>query len=139
VQLEEDHMKNRQMIVNYILDRSRAVTRYERDDKTFFRVEDFEEMRRTAGDLLAEVMRIKAEGDLPAAKALIDRYGLPVDSTLRDQVHRRAAPLDEPLYTGFVYPELRLLHDGDKENLDVLVEYPESLAEQMKGWQGKII
>jgi len=96
------------------------------------------EMRRVAGELLAEVMRIKAEGDLPAAKALIDRYGLRVNAAWRDEVHRRSAPLDEPLYTGFVYPELRLLHERDERRTDVLVEYPESLVEQMWGW-GNVI
>jgi dipeptidyl-peptidase-3 len=83
------------------------------------------------GNLLAEVMRIKAEGDLGAAKALIDRYGLRVDTKLRDEVQARVKKLDIPSYIGFVMPRLEPVTDSDGKITDVKVSYPLDLATQM--------
>jgi dipeptidyl-peptidase-3 len=130
-QLEEDHMKNRALIGNYILENSKAVKVEIRDGKTYYDLVDFDAARRSVGDLLAEVMRIKAEGDLGAAKALIDKYGLGVDTKLRDEVQARAKNLDIPSYIGFVMPRLDPVTDSDGKMTDVKVSYPLDLATQM--------
>lgn len=130
-QLEEDHMKNRQLIFNYILNNSNAVKSEKRNGKTFFKIIDYQQMRETVGKLLSEVMRIKAEGDIEAARKLIDTYGLKVDTKLRDEVQSRANKLDLPLYTGFVMPELEPVLDPESKIVDVKITYPMDLAKQM--------
>lgn len=133
-QIEEDHMKNRQLIVHYLLRNSNAVVVSKRDGKTFYRVADYDAMRVAVGELLAEIMRIKAEGDLGAAKALVDGYGLKVDVALRDEVQARVKSLDSPAYTGFVQPMLTPVMDPEGKVIDVKVSYPLSLADQMLSW-----
>lgn len=128
-QIEEDHMKDRALILHYIMQDSGAVRVEHRDGKTFYRIIDFDRARAMAGKLLAELMRIKAEGDLPAAKALIDSYGLKVDTKLRDEVQERVRRLDSPSYTAFIQP--RLVPVGKGTITDVNVEYPLDLAGQM--------
>jgi len=130
-QLEEDHMKNRALIGNYILENAKAVKVEIRDGKTYYHLVDFEAARKSVGDLLAELMRIKAEGDLGAAKALIDKYGLRVDTKLRDEVQARVKKLDIPSYIGFVMPRLEPVTDSDGRITDVKVSYPLDLATQM--------
>ncbi len=130
-QLEEDHMKDRQLIAHYIMQNSEAVKVETKDGKTFFRIVDFDKARESAGKLLAELMRIKAEGDLKAAKELIDKYGLKVDTKLRDEVQERVKKLDAPSYTGFVMPKLEPVMDPEANIVDVKVTYPLDLATQM--------
>jgi len=76
-------------------------------------------------------MRIKAEGDLGAARALIDKYGLRVDPKLRDEVQERVKKLDIASYTGFVMPQLEPVRDAQGKIVDVKVTYPMDLAKQM--------
>lgn len=131
-QLEEDHMKNRQMNASYILNNyPKAIKKEERDGKTYFRVVDFDEMRRGVGELLTEVMRIKAEGDLTAAKNLIDTYGLKIDTKIRDEVMERVKKLNAPAYNAYVMPELRPVLKTNGEMDDVQVHYGLDLATQM--------
>jgi len=131
--IEESHAKNRQLIVRYIMDKSDAVSTRIRDSKTYFVVTNFEEMRKKVGELLAEIMRIKAEGDLPAAKTLIERYGTKIDTKLRDEVIRRTKALDAPNFTAFVMPELSLVHHNG--SVDVELSYPLDLTKQMMTWE----
>jgi len=129
--LEEDHMKNRQLIVHYLMEDFRAVRKVSRNGKTYYRIMDFERAHSAVGRLLAEVMRIKAEGDLKAAKNLIDTYGLKVDKELRIEVQERVKKLDAPAYTGFVQPSLELVKNSSGEIIDVNVTYPLDLKTQM--------
>jgi dipeptidyl-peptidase-3 len=133
-QIEEDHMKNRQLIVHYIMKNSEAVGVEKRDGKTYYRVLDYDKMHASVGVLLAEIMRIKAEGDFAAAKEMVDTYGLKVDIALRDEVQERVKNLDSPAYTGFVMPELVPVMDPEAKMIDVNVEYPLDLAAQMLSW-----
>jgi dipeptidyl-peptidase III len=133
-QIEEDHMKNRQLIVHYIMKNSDAVVSEKRDGKTYYRITSYEKMRAAVGKLLAEIMRIKAEGDFKAAKELIDTYGLKVDVALRDEVQERVRSLDTPAYTGFVEPVLTPVMDPEGKIVDVKVSYPLSLPDQMLSW-----
>lgn len=130
-QLEEDHMKDRQLIAHYIIQNSDAVNVETKDGKTFYHIVDYDKARASAGELLAELMRIKAEGDLKAAKELIDKYGLKVDTKLRDEVQERAKKLDAPAYTGFVMPKLEPVMNPEATIVDINVTYPLDLATQM--------
>lgn len=133
-QIEEDHMKNRQLIVHWLMKNTDAVVVEKRDGKTYYRVADYDRMRAGVGTLLAEVMRIKAEGDLEGAKRLVDGYGLKVDVALRDEIQERVRSLDSPAYTGFVQPTLTPVMDPEARIVDVTVSYPLSLADQMLSW-----
>ncbi|KAF2076870.1 hypothetical protein CYY_001837 [Polysphondylium violaceum] len=136
-QLEEDHMKNRQLIANFILQNSKAIERRERDGKTYFCVVDFDEARKQVGILLSELQKIKAEGDLESAKKLIDTYGLYVDTQLRDQVKQRIKKLDIPSYSALVMPTLSPVYN-DKQVVDIKVTYDRSFSDQMLEFSNKL-
>jgi dipeptidyl-peptidase-3 len=130
-QLEEDHMKDRQLIANYIMQDTGAVKVVKRDGKTYYHIVDYEKAHQAVGKLLAELMRIKAEGDLPAVKQLIDKFGLKVDPKLRDEVQERIKKLDVASYSGYVQPKLEPVMDANGNITDVKVTYPLDLAKQM--------
>jgi dipeptidyl-peptidase-3 len=104
--IEEDHQRNRALIANYVIDRTGAVEIVHRDGKTYVRVNDYQKARAGVGELLAELMRIKAEGDYAAIKALVDKYGVHFDPAVRDEVVSRYARLNLPTYWSGVYPRL---------------------------------
>ncbi len=130
-QLEEDHMKNRQMIAHWLWKNADCIERVDKEGKTYFRVTSYEKMRVGVGKLLAEIQRIKSEGDFDAAKKLIDTYGLKIDTALRDQVLARMEKLDRAVYTGFVMPKLEPVTDKSGTLTDVAITYPLDLAKQM--------
>jgi dipeptidyl-peptidase-3 len=137
-QLEEDHMKNRQMVVNYIMRNSDAIKVVKKGKKTYFDITDYDKMHDMVGRLLAEVMRIKAEGDLQAGKNLVDTYGLKIDTGWRDEVMKRVKRLKLSAYTGFVMPDLRPVIDKKGKVVDVKVEYPLDLTKQMLEYSGVV-
>jgi len=96
--IEEDHQRDRSLISNYIMDKTGSIRMFERDGKTYVEVADYPKMKQGVGMLLAELMRIKAEGDYDAIKALVDKYGVHFDPKLRDQVVQRYKALDIPTY-----------------------------------------
>jgi len=106
--IEEDHQRNRALIANYVIDKTGAIRLFERGGKSYIEVTDYQKMRKGVGQLLAELMRIKAEGDYDAVKALVDRYGVHFDPKLRDQVLARYKALDLPTYWAGVNPELTI-------------------------------
>jgi dipeptidyl-peptidase-3 len=130
-QIEEDHMRNRQMIVRWLIDQTPAVEVRRRDGKTYYVVTDVAAFRDGVGRLLAEVQRIKSEGDYPAARALFETYGIHFDPALRDEVVARVARLDLPSYTGYVMPRLEPVTDPDGAIRDVTISYPRDLTAQM--------
>jgi dipeptidyl-peptidase-3 len=130
-QLEEDHMKNRQMVTNYIIRNSDAIKTEKRRNKTYFKITNYQAMHDAVGRLLAEVMRIKAEGDLAAGKALVDTYGLKINTAWRDEVLKRVKKLNISAYTGFVMPSLHPIKSKSGKIVDVKVSYPLSLTDQM--------
>lgn len=130
-QLEEDHMKNRQLIVHWLLKNADCIERGQREGKTFFRVSSYEKMREGVGRLLAQIQQIKSEGDLAGAKALIDMYGFKIDTTLRDEVLARMEKLDRAVYTGFVMPKLEPVKDAKGKITDVNIIYGMDLGKQM--------
>jgi dipeptidyl-peptidase-3 len=133
--LEEAHMRNRQMIAAWVLEKAQAdnsVERVTRDGETFFVVHDYDRVREHFGELLREVQRIKSEGDFAAGQALIESYGTVVDPTLHAEVLRRFEPLNVAPFSGYINPRLTPVRaSGSDEITDVRVEYPDDFAEQM--------
>jgi dipeptidyl-peptidase-3 len=130
-QLEEAHMRNRQMIVRWLMANTKAIEERHRDGKTFYVVVDTAAYRDGVGRLLAEVQRIKSEGDAAAAGKLFDTYGIHFDPKLRDEVVRRVDALKLPSYTGFVMPKLTPVTDASGKITDVKISYPQDLTTQM--------
>lgn len=128
--IEEDHQRDRQLIVNYVIDKTKAIERVERDGKTYMTVRDFGKMRQGVGMLLTELMRIKAEGDYNAIKALIDQYGVHFDPALRDQVVARYKALDLPTYWAGVNPELHAVSGSGGLIRAVTISYPRDPVRQ---------
>lgn len=129
--IEEDHMRNRQMIVHWLMANTRAIERRTRDEKTFYVMVDAEAFREGVARLLAEVQRIKAEGDYGAAKKLFETYGVHFDPDVRDEIVARVDKLKLPSYTGFVQPRLEAITGPDGTIHDVRISYPQDLASQM--------
>jgi dipeptidyl-peptidase III len=130
-QIEEDHMRNRQLIVHWLLAHTSALTVTGRDGKTYYRVTNRHAFREGVGRLLAEVQRIRAEGDYAAAAALLDSYGVHFDPALRDEVVARVDKLDLASYSAFVMPKLTPVRDDHGEIVDVEISYPRDFAGQM--------
>jgi dipeptidyl-peptidase-3 len=135
-QIEEDHMRNRQLIVHWLLANTEAIQIASRDGKTFYRMVDAHAFRQGVGRLLAEVQRIKAEGDYAAAKELVETYGVHFDPELRDEVVGRVERLNLPSYTAFVMPKLERELSDDGTIVDVRISYPQDLTTQMLEYSG---
>jgi dipeptidyl-peptidase-3 len=136
-QLEEDHMRNRQMIVHWLIDNTTAIQVRRRDARTYYVMTDAAAFREGVARLLADVQRIWAEGDHPAARELFERYGVHFDAALRDEVVGRVDHLNLPSYTGFVMPRLEAVRNEQGEITDVQISYPLDLATQMLEYSGK--
>jgi dipeptidyl-peptidase-3 len=130
-QIEEDHMRNRQMIVHWLMANTSAIDVRARDGKTYYVMNDAKAFREGVGRLLSEVQRIKGEGDYAAARELFDTYGVHFDPALRDEVVARVDRLQLPSYTGFVMPRLDAIVDETGEITDVSISYPLDLSAQM--------
>jgi dipeptidyl-peptidase-3 len=125
------------MIVYWLMAHTRAIEVRRRDGKTFYVMTDPVAFHEGVGRLLAEVQRIKAEGDYAAAKALFETYGVHFDPRLRDEVVSRVEKLNMPSYTGFVQPKLEAVTAPDGRILDVKISYPMDLTGQMLEYSGK--
>ena len=135
-QIEEDHMRNRQMIVRWLMANTKAIEERTRDGKTYLVVVDPKAFRDGCGRLLAEVQRIKAEGDYAAAKKLFEAHGVHFDPKLRDEVVARVDRLNLPSYSGFVMPKLTPVQERDGKISDVTISYPMDLTAQMLEYSG---
>lgn len=133
-QIEEAHMRNRQLIARWVLEHGmsdRVVECVEKGGKTYVRINDYVRMRQLFGQLLAEIQRIKSEGDFEAARLLVEKYAVRVDARLHAEVLERYRSLHLAPYKGFVNPVYSLQTDDKGEITDVLVSYSEGYAEQM--------
>jgi dipeptidyl-peptidase-3 len=128
--IEEDHMRNRQLIVAWLIAHTRAIEVRRRDGRTYYVMVDAAAFHAGIGRLLAEVQRIKSEGDYQAARAMFDRYGIHFDPALRDEVVARVDALHLPSYSAIVMPRLTPKYRDD-EIVDVEVTYPCDLETQM--------
>jgi dipeptidyl-peptidase III len=135
-QIEEDHMRNRQMIVRWLMANTKAIEERTRDGKTYLVMVDAKAFRDGVARLLADVQRIKSEGDYAAARTLFQTYGVHFDPKLRDQVVARVDALDLPSYTGFVQPKLSPVMSADGKITDVTISYPRDLTAQMLEYSG---
>ena len=135
-QIEEDHMRNRQMIVRWLMANTKAIEERTRDGKTYLVMVDAAAFREGVGRLLAEVQRIKSNGDYAGAKKLFDSYGVHFDGKLRDQVVQRVERLNLPSYSGFVQPKLTAVTGPDGKVTDVTISYPMDLTTQMLEYSG---
>jgi dipeptidyl-peptidase III len=128
--IEEDHARDRALIANYIKDKTGGIEQIARDGKTYVRVKDYQKMREGAGMLLRELMRIKAEGDYDAIKALVDKYGVHFDPAVRDQVIARYKQLDIPTYWAGINAELIAQLDDKGNVTSVRIAYPRDAVKQ---------
>ena len=135
-QIEEDHMRNRQMIVRWLMANTKAIEQRTRDGKTYLVMVDPKAFREGVGRLLAEVQRIKSEGDAAGAAKLFDTYGIHFDPKLRDEVVGRVDKLGLPSYSGFVMPKLSAVTGADGSITDVTISYPQDLTKQMLEYSG---
>jgi dipeptidyl-peptidase-3 len=132
-QVEEAHMRDRQLIARWAYEHGKAekvVEFVKKDGKTYVRINDYNKLRALFGQLLRELQRIKSEGDYNAGKNLVETYGVKVDPVLHKEVLERYAKLGIKPYRGFIQPEMVPVMDGDKIT-DVKIEYPSSFYKQM--------
>ena len=130
----EAHMRNRQLIAKWAYEQGKAekvIEIAERAGKHYIVVNDYAKLRELFGKLLAEVQRIKSEGDYAAGKALVENYGVKVDPTLHKEVLERYAKLNLAPYKGFVNPIMKEVKNGKGEVTDIVLDYSEGYAEQM--------
>lgn len=134
--LEEAHMRNRQLIAGWAYEQGKekdVIRKVVKEGKTYFVIRNYEALRQLFGRLLAEVQRIKSEGDYEAARDLVETYGVTVDVRLHTEVLERYRKLNVPPYAGFINPEYSLKQQ-DGEIIDVTVSYPDNFLEQMIGY-----
>ena len=130
-QIEEAHMRNRALIAHWCLENGNAVRLIKRDGKTYVEVVDYDGLRQLFARLLAEVQRIKSEGDFEAARQLVERYAVQVDAELHQEVLERYRRLDLAPYKGFINPMMLPVYDQNGQMVDVQLYYGESYAHQM--------
>ena len=131
--IEESHMRNRQMIAQWAFEHGKkdsVIVKTVRDGKTNFVINDYNKLRTLFGELLKEIQRVKSEGDFKAGQNLIETYGVKVDQDLLKEVHARYEKLNIAPYMGFIQPKLVPVMNGDSIS-DVKVEYPEDFIGQM--------
>ena len=130
-QIEEAHMRNRALIAHWCLENGDAVRLIKREGKTYVEVIDYDRLRQLFARLLAEIQRIKSEGDFEAARQLVERYAVQVDSELHQEVLERYRRLDLAPYKGFINPMMLPIYDQNGQMVDVQLYYGESYAHQM--------
>ena len=132
--IEQSHMRNRQLVAAWVYEKGKADTvieKIQRDGKTYFKVLDYVALQGLFGELLKEIQRIKSEGDYEAGKALIETYAVEVNQAIHAEVLARVKPLNIPPYSGFVNPVLVPEMGKDGNIMDVKVTYVSSFKEQM--------
>ncbi|MEP7010608.1 MAG: peptidase [Acidobacteriota bacterium] len=129
--IEEDHDRNRQLIVTYLIEQG-AFVRFEKNGRWYIDIRDFSAARTAVGRLLSEVMRIKATGDVEAGRRLVERYAIRFDPAVRDDVIARYRRLEIPTYFSGVYAELTPVRNSSGEIVDIEIGYPrDPLAQQL--------
>jgi dipeptidyl-peptidase-3 len=132
-EIEEAHMRNRALISNWVIENGKAgkvVEMQQRDGKTYVVINDYDKLRTLFGELLAEVQRIKSEGDYEAGKNLVEKYGVKVNAGLHKEVLARYEALGIAPYKGFVNPVYKLVTGNNGKITDVTVSYDENYTDQ---------
>ena len=130
-QIEEAHMRNRALIAHWCYEQGDVIQLVRREGKTFVRIRDYDALRQLIARLLAEVQRIKSEGDYEAARQLVERYAVRVDPVLHTEVLERYKRLNLAPYKGFINPQMLPVYDDRHEICDIQLNYGESYAHQM--------
>ena len=130
-QIEEAHMRNRALIAHWCLDHGNAVKLIRLGGRTYVEITDFDQLRQLFATLLAEVQRIKSEGDFEAARQLVERYAVHVDEMLHQEILERYRRLNLAPYKGFINPMMLPVYDQDGKICDVHLYYGESYSHQM--------
>lgn len=131
-QIEEAHMRNRALIARWTLEHyPQAVRLSEQDGKHYVEILDYPLLRTAFGNLLAEIQRIKSEGDLQAARQMVERYGVQIDAKLHQEVLERYSKLHLAPYKGFINPRYTPVCDSEGRITDVHIDYLETYDEQM--------
>ena len=130
--IEESHMRNRQLIALWVFKNAKnnEVEMIERDGKHYLQINDYEGIRRLYGELLREIQRITSEGDYPAAKAMVEEYAVKVDQDLHKEILERYEKLNLAPYKGFVNPVYTAHYDAEGNIVDVTLDYTEGYIEQ---------
>jgi dipeptidyl-peptidase-3 len=131
--IEQAHMRNRQLISKWCYEKGleeNVIEKIVREGKTYYKINDFQKLRSLIAELLAEVQRIKSEGDYEAGKALVEKYGVKVDRELHQEVLSRFEKLNIASYSGFVNPEYEII-EKDGEIVNIKVNYADDFSEQM--------
>lgn len=132
--LEEAHMRNRQLIARWALENGKSMNVVElvkKEGKTYVKINDYLQLRRLYGVLLSEIQRIKSEGDYEAARALVEKYAVKLDATLHEEILNRYRSLHLAPYKGFVNPVYLPQYDAEGRIVDVKLDYTEGYTEQM--------
>lgn len=132
--IEEAHMRNRQLVAAWAFEKGAAdnvIEKVQKDGKTYFKINDYNKLRELFGALLKEIQRIKSEGDFEAGKNLVETYGVKVDQEIHKEVLDRNSQFTSAPYAGFINPVLHPELDENKEIIDIKVVQPKSFADQM--------
>ena len=131
-QIEEAHMRNRALIARWALDNGDGAVELKKiDGKTYLIVNDYQKLRQAFAHLLAEVQRIKSEGDFLSARELVEAYGVKVDAELHNEILERYKTLNIAPYKGFLNPWLKIIYTDNGEVKDVIADYTETYEQQM--------
>jgi dipeptidyl-peptidase-3 len=136
-QIEEDHDRGTQMIVHYLMEKFRCIEPVTKEGKVYLRVTDYAKMHAGVGNLLAELMRIKAEGDYDAIRNLVGTYGVKLNTQWRDQVQERGTRIGLPTRGAFLSPIIEPIRDSSGKLVDAHLRYTLDLAEVMLDYSRK--
>jgi dipeptidyl-peptidase-3 len=132
--IEEAHMRNRQLVASWAFEKGKAdnvIEKVEKNGKTYYEIHDYLKLKTIFGDLLKEIQRIKSEGDFKAGKELVENYGVKVDQALHKQVLERSEKLNIPAFNGFINPILTPVLDANGEITDIKISQATNFETQM--------
>lgn len=133
-QIEQAHMRNRQLVASWVVERGEPkgyIKRVVRDNKTYFQIVDYDGLKSLFGELLMEIQRVKSEGDFAGGQRLIETYGVKIDPKIHQEVLDRMAPYEMAPYYGFINPVYEVVEDRNGEITDIKVTYPNDFEKQM--------
>jgi len=130
-QIEETHMRNRALIARWCLEKGQCMQLITRQGKTYLSISSYTQLRQLIAQLLAEIQRIKSEGDYEAARMLVEQYAVKIDPQLHNEVLTRYRKLNLAPYKGFINPWLLPVYDNDGNICDIQVNYSETYEHQM--------
>ena len=137
-EIEEAHMRNRALVARWTLaNYPSALSLTKRDGKTYLQVNDYELLRQAFATLLAEIQRIKSEGDFDGARSMVEQYAIHVDSVLHEEMLERYAKLGIAPYKGFLNPHMTLEQSADGTITDVRLDYSETYEHQMLSYSSE--